>query len=82
MFTFKYLFLLLFPLFIIFLLTIAAAAGDQRLQPYIDIEILENEFVLASAEYLLSLANVKWTNTGNSTIYLEVLHLLSIDPNC
>jgi hypothetical protein len=36
----------------------------QRLQFYIDVEKLEKEFVLTSAEYLLSLANVKWTFTG------------------
>ncbi|GLU00178.1 hypothetical protein SLE2022_175620 [Rubroshorea leprosula] len=37
-----------------------------RPQFYIDTEKLENEFVLASAEYLLSLANVKWTYSGFS----------------
>ncbi|KAA8545346.1 hypothetical protein F0562_020130 [Nyssa sinensis] len=36
----------------------------QRVQYYVDVEKLENEFVLTSAEYLLSLANVKWTFTG------------------
>ncbi|XP_017229285.1 nuclear pore complex protein NUP160 isoform X1 [Daucus carota subsp. sativus] len=51
-------------------------AGDQRLQPYIDIEFLENEFVLASAEYLLSLANVKWTNTGNKKPSPDLVNLL------
>ncbi|XP_059445417.1 nuclear pore complex protein NUP160 isoform X2 [Corylus avellana] len=35
----------------------------QRSQSYVDIEKLENEFVLTSAEYLLSLASVKWTFT-------------------
>ncbi|XP_017229286.1 nuclear pore complex protein NUP160 isoform X2 [Daucus carota subsp. sativus] len=50
--------------------------GDQRLQPYIDIEFLENEFVLASAEYLLSLANVKWTNTGNKKPSPDLVNLL------
>lgn len=31
-----------------------------------DIEKLENEYVLTSAEYLLSMANVKWTFTGTN----------------
>lgn len=31
-----------------------------------DIEKLENEFVLTSAEYLLSLLNIKWTFTGTN----------------
>lgn len=35
----------------------------QRSPSYVDIEKLENEFVLTSAEYLLSLASVKWTFT-------------------
>ncbi|PSS21659.1 Nuclear pore complex protein [Actinidia chinensis var. chinensis] len=39
----------------------------QRLQSYVNIEKLENEFVLVSAEYLLSLANINWTFTGNET---------------
>lgn len=46
---------------------IAAASTDvhpQTWKSYIDIEKIENEFVLTSAEYLLSLAHVKWTNTG------------------
>lgn len=70
MFALKCRFLLFFPSLIILVrLGLSAAADDKRLQSYINIEILENEFVLASAEYLLSLADVKWTNTGNSTIY-------------
>lgn len=47
----------------------AAASNDvqpQRSPSYVDIEKLENEFVLTSAEYLLSLASVKWTFTGKS----------------
>jgi hypothetical protein len=40
----------------------------QRGQSYIDIGKLENEFVLTSAEYFLSLANVKWTFTGKSIL--------------
>ncbi|KAJ9550716.1 hypothetical protein OSB04_014761 [Centaurea solstitialis] len=38
--------------------------SSQKLDSCIDIEKLENEFVLTSAEYLLSLANIKWTFTG------------------
>lgn len=44
-----------------------AAGGDvqpQRLRPYVDIGKLENEFVLTSAEYMLSLKNVKLTSSG------------------
>ncbi|KAI3709094.1 hypothetical protein L2E82_38852 [Cichorium intybus] len=37
---------------------------SQKVDSCMDIEKLENEFVLTSAEYLLSLANVKWTFTG------------------
>ena len=37
----------------------------QKLQTYVDVEKLENELVLTTAEYSLSLANVKWTYTGN-----------------
>lgn len=44
------------------------AAGDgsstQRRRYYIDVQKLENEFILTSAEYLLSLANIKWTFAG------------------
>ncbi|GJU12047.1 nuclear pore complex protein NUP160 isoform X1 [Tanacetum coccineum] len=36
----------------------------QKLESCMDIERLENEFVLTSAEHLLSLANVNWTFTG------------------
>lgn len=38
--------------------------SSQKLDSCMDIEKLENEFVLTSAEYLLSLANIKWTFTG------------------
>ncbi|XAR49206.1 hypothetical protein NMG60_11032316 [Bertholletia excelsa] len=48
----------------------------QRLQSHIDLEKLENEFVLTSAEYLLSLANVKWTFTGNEKPTSELVELL------
>ncbi|KAL4564311.1 hypothetical protein LXL04_028371 [Taraxacum kok-saghyz] len=37
---------------------------SQKTDSCMDIEKLENEFVLTSAEYLLSLANVKWSFTG------------------
>ncbi|KAM0016260.1 putative transcription factor WD40-like family [Helianthus debilis subsp. tardiflorus] len=37
---------------------------SQKLDSCIDIEKLENEFVLTSAEYLLSLENIRWTFEG------------------
>ncbi|XP_020203825.1 nuclear pore complex protein NUP160 isoform X1 [Cajanus cajan] len=45
------------------------SAADNDVEPQgwtssIDIEKLENEFVLTSAEYMLSLVNVKWTFSG------------------
>lgn len=45
----------------------------QRLPSCLDIEKLEDEFVLASAEYLLSLANVKWKSSG-----IEKPHLVDL----
>lgn len=48
----------------------------QRLQFYIDVEKLEKEFVLTSAEYLLSLANVKWTFTGTEKAPSDLVDLL------
>ncbi|KAI8023992.1 Nuclear pore complex protein NUP160 [Camellia lanceoleosa] len=48
----------------------------QRLQSYVDVEKLENEFVLTSAEYMLSLANVKWTFTGNEKPPPDLVDLL------
>ncbi|KAK9286738.1 hypothetical protein L1049_015142 [Liquidambar formosana] len=48
----------------------------QRLQTYVDVEKLENEFVLTSAEYLLSLANVKWTFTGIQKLPSDLVDLL------
>ncbi|CAK9141043.1 unnamed protein product [Ilex paraguariensis] len=51
-------------------------AQPQRLLSYVDIEKLDNEFVLTSAEYLLSLANVKWTFTGNEMPPPELVDLL------
>ncbi|XP_040373966.1 nuclear pore complex protein NUP160 isoform X2 [Rosa chinensis] len=43
---------------------------------FMDIQKIENEFVLTSAEHLLSLAHVKWTNTGTQTAPLELADLL------
>ncbi|XP_062007631.1 nuclear pore complex protein NUP160 isoform X1 [Rosa rugosa] len=48
----------------------------QSWKSYIDIQKIENEFVLTSAEYLLSLAHVKWTNTGTQKAPLELVDLL------
>ncbi|KAG5228130.1 nuclear pore complex protein [Salix suchowensis] len=48
----------------------------QRLQFYIDVEKLEKEFILTSAEYLLSLANVKWTFTGTEKAPSDLVDLL------
>ena len=48
---------------------VAVACSDvdqQRLNFYVDVEKVENEFVLTSAQYLLSLANVKWTLSGKT----------------
>ncbi|XP_012074439.1 nuclear pore complex protein NUP160 isoform X1 [Jatropha curcas] len=48
----------------------------QRLQFYVDTEKLENEFVLTSAEYLLSLANVKWKSTETDNAPSDLVDLL------
>nr|XP_011466909.1 PREDICTED: nuclear pore complex protein NUP160 isoform X2 [Fragaria vesca subsp. vesca] len=48
----------------------------QSWKSYIDIQKIENEYVLTSAEYLLSLAHVKWTNTGTQKAQLELVDLL------
>ncbi|CAK7335902.1 unnamed protein product [Dovyalis caffra] len=48
----------------------------QTLQFYIDVEKLEKEFVLTSAEYLLSLSNVKWTFTGTKKAPSDLVDLL------
>lgn len=37
--------------------------------PCVDIEKIEDEYVLTSAEYLLSLAQVKWKFTGKSLLW-------------
>ncbi|KAK4566003.1 hypothetical protein RGQ29_002278 [Quercus rubra] len=49
---------------------------SQRWQSYIDIEKLENEFVLTSAEYFLSMANVKWTFTEIHNASTDLVDLL------
>jgi nuclear pore complex protein Nup160 len=48
----------------------------KNLSTFVDIEKLENEYVLASAEYFLSLENVKWSFTGNEKPPSEVVDLL------
>ncbi|KAM1022891.1 hypothetical protein ACFX13_044511 [Malus domestica] len=48
----------------------------QTRKSYIDIEKLEDEFVLTSAEYLLSPAHVKSTPSGTQKAPLEVVDLL------
>ncbi|XP_031284855.1 nuclear pore complex protein NUP160 isoform X3 [Pistacia vera] len=48
----------------------------QRLHSYIDIQKLEKEFVLTSAEYLLSVENVKWTFNGIDKAPLDLVDLL------
>ncbi|KAK3022159.1 hypothetical protein RJ639_045354, partial [Escallonia herrerae] len=45
-------------------------------QDYVSAEILDNEFVLTSAEYLLSLLNIKWTFNGNEKPPPELVDLL------
>ncbi|KAK4406816.1 Nuclear pore complex protein [Sesamum angolense] len=51
-------------------------ALPQKLPSYLDVEKLEKEFVLTSAEYLLSLANIKWTFTGNEKPSADLIDLL------
>lgn len=48
----------------------------QRQETYIGIEKLEDEFVVTSAEYLLSLANVKWARAGNEDLPSDLVDLL------
>ncbi|KAK2978945.1 hypothetical protein RJ640_008726 [Escallonia rubra] len=45
-------------------------------QDYVSAEILDNEFVLTSAEHLLSLLNIKWTSNGNVKPPPELVDLL------
>ncbi|KAI3448399.1 hypothetical protein Pfo_005064 [Paulownia fortunei] len=51
-------------------------ALPQKLPSYLDVEKLEKEFVLTSAEYLLSLANIKWSFTGNEKPSADLIDLL------
>ncbi|QCE06004.1 nuclear pore complex protein NUP160 [Vigna unguiculata] len=51
-------------------------AEPQGWQSSIDIEKLENEFVLTSAEYMLSLVNVKWTFSGKHGALSDLADLL------
>lgn len=39
--------------------------GPRKIHSCLEIEKLENEYILTSAEYLLSLGNIKWTFTGH-----------------
>lgn len=48
----------------------------RRLQTFVDVEKLESEFVLTSAEYLLSMANVKWTFTEIQKLPSDLVDLL------
>ncbi|KAM7478594.1 hypothetical protein LguiA_026807 [Lonicera macranthoides] len=61
-------------------ITLQEQSGDnpetQRLQSFVDVEKLENEFVLTSAEYFLSLENVKWSFTGSEKPPPELVDLL------
>lgn len=49
---------------------------SQRQRSYLDVEKLENEFILTSAEYLLSLANVSWTFAKIEAAPTDVIDLL------
>ncbi|CAI8602479.1 unnamed protein product [Vicia faba] len=51
-------------------------AETQKGQSAIDIEKLENEFVLTSAEYMLSLVKVKWTFSGKPGALSDLADLL------
>ncbi|KAK6121287.1 hypothetical protein DH2020_044990 [Rehmannia glutinosa] len=51
-------------------------ALPQKLPSYLDVESLEKEFILTSAEYLLSLANIKWSFTGNEKPSVDLIDLL------
>lgn len=48
----------------------------KQSQSFVDIEKLENEFVLTSTEYVLSLSNVYWTCSGNEKPSPDVVDLL------
>ncbi|CAN6684888.1 unnamed protein product [Malus baccata var. baccata] len=51
-------------------------AYPQTGKSYIDIEKIEDEFMLSSAEYLLSLAHIKPASSGTQKAPLEVVDLL------
>ncbi|CAJ2672450.1 unnamed protein product [Trifolium pratense] len=51
-------------------------AEPQKWQSAVDIEKLENEFVLTSAEYMLSLVKVKWTFSGKHGALSDLASLL------
>ncbi|KAF3614407.1 hypothetical protein FXO38_35698 [Capsicum annuum] len=51
-------------------------AQSQRRRSYLDVGKLENEFILTSAEYLLSLANVTWTFARIEAPSTDVIDLL------
>ncbi|KNA07445.1 hypothetical protein SOVF_171860 isoform B [Spinacia oleracea] len=51
-------------------------AQAQRQDSYIGIEKLEDEFVVISAEHLLSLANVQWMNTRSGNLPSDLVDLL------
>ncbi|XP_057530266.1 nuclear pore complex protein NUP160 isoform X4 [Amaranthus tricolor] len=51
-------------------------AQAQRPDLYIGIDTLEDEFVLTSAEYLLSLANLRWTRSENRKFPSDLVELL------
>ncbi|CAH9085976.1 unnamed protein product [Cuscuta europaea] len=61
-------------------ISLESSSGDgsqtQRRRSYIDVQKLENEFILTSAEYLLSLANTKWTFTGTEKPPPDLVDLL------
>ncbi|KAF7804423.1 nuclear pore complex protein NUP160 isoform X1 [Senna tora] len=51
-------------------------AESESWHSSIDVEKLENEFVLTSAEYMLSLVHVKWTYTGKQGALSHLADLL------
>ncbi|KAL6531494.1 hypothetical protein OROMI_027857 [Orobanche minor] len=53
-----------------------ADALPQKLPSYLDLEKLEKEYVLTSAEYLLSLANINWSFTGSEKLSPDLIDLL------
>ncbi|XP_030553691.1 nuclear pore complex protein NUP160 isoform X1 [Rhodamnia argentea] len=59
---------------------VESQAAAKSIQPqyysYLDIEKLEREFVMTSAEYLLSLSNVKWSYSGSPAAPSELVDIL------